>query len=81
MERLRQLFRDFADGKTRTKGALCYRDEWLEEWGNVLRMREEAGKRTVPNPPAITLLVRFVMPGRGREGGRKSAVRHRPAQG
>jgi hypothetical protein len=25
-------------------------------------MRKEAGKRTMPNPPAITLLVRFVMP-------------------
>ncbi|MCC6005040.1 MAG: hypothetical protein LM590_11960 [Thermofilum sp.] len=62
LERLRQLFRDFADGKARVKGALCYRDEWLEEWGNVLKMREEAGKRTMPNPPAITLLVRFVMP-------------------
>jgi ribosomal protein S27AE len=34
-------------------------------------MREEAGKRTMPNPPAITLLVRFVMPdgsARGNNG-------------
>jgi hypothetical protein len=62
LEKLRQLFRDFANGKTRTRGALYYRDEWLEEWENVLKMREEAGKRTMPNPPAITLLVRFVMP-------------------
>jgi hypothetical protein len=44
------------------RGALCYMGEWLEEWGNVLKMREEAGRRTMPNPPAITLLVRFVMP-------------------
>jgi hypothetical protein len=68
LERLRQLFRDFADGSARVKGALCYRDEWLEEWGNVLKMREEAGKRTMPNPPAITLLVRFVDARREREG-------------
>ncbi|MCC6002791.1 MAG: transposase [Thermofilum sp.] len=62
MERLRQLFRDFVDGSARVKGALCYRDEWLEEWGNVLRMREEAGKRTMPNPPAALLPARFTMP-------------------
>jgi hypothetical protein len=62
MERLRQLFRDFADGKTRTKGALYYRDVWLEEWENVLKMREEAGKRTMPNPPTALLPARFVMP-------------------
>ncbi|MCC6003012.1 MAG: hypothetical protein LM590_01575, partial [Thermofilum sp.] len=62
LPRLRQLFRDFANGCARTKGALCYREEWMAEWGNVLKMREEAGKRTVPNPPAATLLVRFVMP-------------------
>jgi hypothetical protein len=61
LPRLRRLFRDFVDGRTRTR-ALYYRDEWLEEWGNVLRMREEAGRRTMPNPPAITLLVRFTMP-------------------
>jgi hypothetical protein len=62
LPRLRQLFRDFVDGRARVKGALRYRDEWLKEWRNVLKMREEASKRTVPNPPAITLLVRFVMP-------------------
>jgi hypothetical protein len=62
MERLRQLFRDFVDGRTRVKGALYYREEWLEEWGNVLKMREEAGRRTMPSPPAVLLLVRFVMP-------------------
>jgi hypothetical protein len=62
MERLRQLFKDFVDGCARTKGALCYRSEWLEEWGNVLRMREEAGKRTMPKFPAATLLTRFITP-------------------
>jgi hypothetical protein len=33
LEKLKQLFRDFVDGSARVKGALCYRDEWLEEWG------------------------------------------------
>ena len=61
LPKLKRLFQDFADGCARTKGALCYRDVWLEEWENVLRMREEAGRRTVSNPPAA-LLVRFVMP-------------------
>jgi hypothetical protein len=75
MERLRQLFRGFADGKARTKGVLCYRDEWLKEWQNVLKMREEAGKRTMPSPPAVTLLARFVMPdGSARGDGRAPCV-------
>jgi len=81
LERLRQLFRDFADGKARTKGMLYYRDEWLEEWGNVLKMREEAGRRTVPNPPAITLLVRFVMPDGSVRGNTSCALHHRPPHG
>jgi len=75
MERLRQLFRDFANGNARVKGALYYREEWLAEWKNVLKMREEAGKRAVPNPPAATLLVRFVMPdGSVRGDGRAPCV-------
>jgi predicted RNA-binding Zn-ribbon protein involved in translation (DUF1610 family) len=68
LPKLRQLFKDFVEGEARTRGALCYRDEWLEEWENVLNMRGDAGKRTVPNPPAITLLVRFVMPDGGVRG-------------
>jgi hypothetical protein len=62
LPKLRQLFRDFADGCARVKGMLYYRGEWLEEWGNVLRMREEAGKRTMPKFPAATLLTRFITP-------------------
>jgi len=62
LPKLKRLFRDFADGKTRTKGALCYRDEWMAEWENVLKMHEEAGRRTMPKPPAALLLVRFVLP-------------------
>jgi len=68
MERLRQLFKDFADGSARVKGLLYYRDAWLEEWKNVLRMREEAGRRTVPNPPAALLPVRFITPDGGVRG-------------
>ena len=44
----------------------------MAEWGNVLRMREEAGRRIMPSPPAITLLLRFVMPD-GAERGNKNA--------
>jgi hypothetical protein len=72
LEELKQLLRDFTSGRARTKGALCYRDEWLKEWQNVLEMREEAGRRTMPNPPAATLLVRFAMPD-GAERGNKNA--------
>ncbi|MCC5998486.1 MAG: zinc ribbon domain-containing protein [Thermofilum sp.] len=72
MERLRQLFRDFADGCARTKGALRYREEWMAEWGNVLKMREEAGKRTMPNPPAITLLTKFITPDGGVRGNKNA---------
>ncbi|MCC6005152.1 MAG: hypothetical protein LM590_12520, partial [Thermofilum sp.] len=62
LPKLRQLFRDFVDGCARVKGMLYYRSEWLEEWGSVLRMREEAGKRTMPKFPAATLLTRFITP-------------------
>jgi hypothetical protein len=51
---------------------LYYRGEWLEEWGNVLRMREEAGRRTMPNPPAITLLTRFITPDGGVRGNKNA---------
>jgi hypothetical protein len=75
LERLRQLFRDFVDGKTRTKTTLYYRDEWLKEWENVLRMRGEAGKRTMPDQPAIMLPSRFVMPdGSARGDGKAPCV-------
>jgi hypothetical protein len=40
-----------------------------------LRMREEAGKRTMPKLPAALLPVRFVMPD-GREGGQWCAGGH-----
>jgi hypothetical protein len=43
--------------------------------GNVLEMREEAGKRTMPKFPAATLLMRFVMPdGSARGDGRAPCV-------
>jgi ribosomal protein S27AE len=39
-----------------------YADEWREMYENAKRMREEAGKRTLPKAPPLPLLVRFVMP-------------------
>ena len=49
-----------------------YADEWIKEWQNVLRMREEAGKRTLPKMPPLFLPVRFIMPD-GEVRGNKSA--------
>jgi hypothetical protein len=40
---------------------------------NVKRMREEAGKRTLPKTPPLPLLVRFIMPD-GQERGNKCAT-------
>ena len=88
LPRLRQLFRDFANGCARTKGALYYREEWMAEWGNVLKMREEAGKRTMPKFPAATLLTRFITPDGSVRGNtalaralHSRAMHHRPPQG
>jgi hypothetical protein len=72
LEKLKQLFRDFIEGRTRVRGMLYYREEWLREWKNVLKMREEAGRRTVPNPPAITLLAKFITPDGGVRGNKNT---------
>jgi len=61
-EKLRQLFKDFVKGEARTKGVLYYRDGWTAQWNSVLKTREDAGKRTQPRFPPVTLLARFVMP-------------------
>jgi len=47
LERLRQLFRDFADGKARTKGMLYYRDEWMAGVGERIERcaRRQGGGR------------------------------------
>jgi Transposase and inactivated derivatives len=39
-----------------------YWEEWVEMFENAKRMREEAGKRTLPKTPPLLLLVRFIMP-------------------
>jgi hypothetical protein len=39
-----------------------YADEWKEMYENAKRMREEAGKRTLPKTPPVYIPVRFVMP-------------------
>ena len=44
------------------KGLLYYADEWREMYENAKRMREEAGRRTLPKTPPLPLLVKFVMP-------------------
>ena len=51
-----------------------YTEEWVEMYENAKRMREEAGKRTLPKTPPLPLLVplRFVMPD-GQVRGNKSA--------
>jgi ribosomal protein L37AE/L43A len=61
-KRLKEIFNDVIDGHARTKGTLLYREAWISEWQNVLKMVKEAGKRTMPNPPAVYLPLRFKMP-------------------
>jgi hypothetical protein len=50
-----------------------YVGEWIEMFENVKRMREGAGKRTLPKTPPLPLLVRFIMPD-GQERGNKCAT-------
>jgi len=57
------------------KGLLYYADEWRVMYENAKKMREEAGKRTLPKTPPLPLLVKFVMPdGRERGNGNAPAV-------
>jgi len=49
-----------------------YAEEWEKMYEEVKRMREEAGKRTLPKTPPVLVPVRFVMPD-GRERGDKNA--------
>jgi hypothetical protein len=44
-----------------SKYLVYYADEWVEMYENAKRMREEAGKRTLPKTPLL-IPVRFVMP-------------------
>jgi predicted RNA-binding Zn-ribbon protein involved in translation (DUF1610 family) len=49
-----------------------YADEWEEMYEEVKRMREEAGKRTLPKTPPVLVLVKFIMPD-GQERGNRNA--------
>jgi len=78
-ERLKTLYNDVINyvlGVVRelkgSKYLAYYADEWEEMYEEVKRMREEAGKRTLPKTPPLLLLVKFVMPD-GSERGSKSA--------
>ena len=50
-----------------------YAGEWIEMYENVKKMRREAGKRTLPKPPPVLILVKFVMPD-GSVRGKKDAA-------
>jgi hypothetical protein len=63
-DRLKVLYNDVIhkrDGNI-PKGLVYYVEEWVEMFENVKRMREEAGKRTLPKTPPLLVPVRFVMP-------------------
>jgi ribosomal protein S27AE len=45
-----------------SKYLVYYADEWVEMYENAKRVREEAGKRTLPKTPPLLIPVRFVMP-------------------
>jgi len=63
-DRLKVLYNDVIrkrDGNM-PKGLLYYAEEWEKMFENTKRMREEAGKRTLPKAPPLPLLVKFVMP-------------------
>jgi hypothetical protein len=72
-DRLKVLYNDVIHKRNRKipKDLLYYAEEWDEMFENVKRMREEAGKRTLPKTPPLPLLVKFVMPdgeARGEHG-------------
>ena len=78
-ERLKALYNDVVNyvlGVVRelkgSKYLAYYADEWREMYENAKRVREEAGKRTLPKTPPVLVPVRFVMPD-GTMRGDKSA--------
>jgi ribosomal protein S27AE len=63
-DRLKVLYNDIinkGNGNIQ-KGLVYYLEEWVEMYENTKRMREEAGKRTLPKTPPLPLLVRFILP-------------------
>jgi predicted RNA-binding Zn-ribbon protein involved in translation (DUF1610 family) len=78
-EKLKTLYNDVANyllgaaGEVKgSKYLTYYADEWEEMYEEVKRMREEAGKRTLPKTPPLPLLVRFVMPDGSVRGNRNA---------
>jgi ribosomal protein S27AE len=68
-EKLKTLYNDVVNyvlGVVRelkgSKYLVYYADEWVEMYENAKRVREEAGKRTLPKTPPLLIPVRFVMP-------------------
>jgi hypothetical protein len=63
-DRLKVLYNDviYKRNGNIPKGLVYYLEEWVEMFENVKRMREEAGKRTLPKAPPLPLLVKFIMP-------------------
>jgi ribosomal protein S27AE len=63
-DRLKILYNDVINKRYGNipKGLLYYAEEWARMFENPKRMREEAGKRTLPKAPPLPLLVRFIMP-------------------
>jgi hypothetical protein len=68
-EKLKTLYNDVVNyllgvaGEVKgSKYLAYYADEWVEMYENAKRVREEAGKRTLPKTPPLLIPVRFVMP-------------------
>jgi len=55
------------------KGLLYYAEEWEKMYENAKRLREEAGKRTLPKTPPLLIPVRFVMPDGSVRGDKNAA--------
>jgi ribosomal protein S27AE len=73
-DRLKVLYNDviYKRNGNIPKGLLYYWEEWARMYENAKRLREEAGKRTLPKAPPLLLLVKFIMPD-GRVRGNTAA--------
>jgi hypothetical protein len=69
------IFINYLLGVSELKGSkypTYYAEEWEKMLENVKMLRKEAGKRTPPKAPLLSILVRFMMPG-GSVRGNKNA--------
>jgi len=75
-DRLKVLYNDIINkGNENTpKGLVYYTEEWVEMFEDTKRMREEAGKRTLPKTPPLPLLVKFIMPDGSTRGNRNASA-------